>query len=91
MRKYLYVIILSLLIVSQALGANFYWKSSLAELNAITGVTNADKGVVMDGTNTTFYDRSTGSWAVTGVVANGPWTDVRAYGQVVSPSLLRLM
>ena len=31
-----------MLISSLAFGANFYWKSSLSELNAITGVTNAD-------------------------------------------------
>ena len=57
-------------------GSAFYWQSSLAELNAITGVTNADKAIVMDANHAvTFYDHLSGAWAVAG----STYVDVRAH------------
>ena len=84
MKKYFYITILSLLICSQAFGANMYWKSSLAELNAITGATNADKGIVMDSNHAvTFYDHLGGAWAV--AKSHGAEVDIRdGYGTLVA-------
>mgnify|MGYP001603297855 CR=1 FL=1 len=82
-RKYAYIVILSFLIYSQAFGANFYWKPSLAELNAITGVTNADKGIVMDSNHAvTFYDHLSGAWAVARGTDNA--IDIVRYGASAS-------
>lgn len=48
-----------------------YWKSSLAELNAITGVTNADKAVVIASDNSvTFYTHTSGAWTIAASIDN---------------------
>ena len=88
MKRVFYSTVLSLLVCTQVFAASMYWKSSLSELNGISGVTNTDRAVVMDSdNNATFYSHASGSWAkmgvnVTDIITKGPWVDVRAYGAV---------
>ena len=78
MKRLLYSVVLSLLICSQVFGANFYWKSSLAELNAITGVSNSDKAIVMDANHNFIpYDHLSGEWRVSSI---GSKVDPQAFG-----------
>ena len=73
------VLVLATVISSLAFGENFIWKSSLTDLQAITGATTEDRAVVLSSDGVaTFYTHSSGAW--TEMVVKGPYVDVRAYG-----------
>jgi hypothetical protein len=62
MRRLLAAIALLLITVS-SFGANFYWKDTFANLDAIAGKADGDRGVVITSAgNTTYYYHTGGNW-----------------------------
>lgn len=56
---------------------NFYWRTSKTELDAITGVADEDRGLVLDASgNTEFYVRQSSAWVAVNATMFHPQTAI---------------
>jgi len=72
MKKFVFSIFIVFLVLGIGHAANFYWKATYSDLNAISGLSDGDRGVVIDNTGVvTFYYHSGGAWVKTSAIVTG--------------------
>ena len=76
MKRVLAFVLAIFLLAGTASAAKFYWKTSLADLNAVSGKADGDRGIVIDFSGAvTFYYHAGGSW-IPGTVYANTWTSI---------------